>query len=454
MTEEHSAPTSAPVTSAIPGTWCCEFELSGDAVVRAVLPVEEVHRLARILVRFHGDPLGYLTLPLSAGELGTDALFHAAWEQFGDAVNTHLRREGLAAITLLTAGARPLPASETCPSRVVAYPYVSVVVCTRDRPEVLLGCLTTLQSLTYPHVEVIIVDNAPSDDSTKRLVDALVDKDARFRYVLEQRPGLSCARNRGLAAARGTYVAYTDDDVSVDDGWIEGVVRGFQRGTDVGCVTGLVCSASITNAEEAYFDARAASWSTRFQRESYDLRGGDPSNTFSPYFAGVFGTGANVAFDRVLLNDLGTFDEALGAGTSTRGGEDLDMFVRVLLAGRIVAYEPTALVWHRHRADHAALLKQMFGYGTGLSAFITKCLLQSSTRRGVLRALGAGLRRLASIGSSARDRLGDGVERPRGAMLRELTGIAVGPFCYLRAERSVRRIRSASETHPMGQCTS
>src|SRR3712207_7943540 len=56
------------------------------------------------------------------------------------------------------------------------------------------------------------VDNAPTDDSTRRVVQAVAEADPRFRYVREPRPGLSCARNRGLAEARGEVLAYTDED--------------------------------------------------------------------------------------------------------------------------------------------------------------------------------------------------------------------------------------------------
>jgi hypothetical protein len=144
-----------------------------------------------------------------------------------------------------------------------------------------------------------------------------------------------------------------------------------------------------------------------------------------------------------VLRGLGGFDEALGAGAPTRGGEDLDVLVRVLRAGYALAYEPAALVWHHHRADRDALLNQMFGYGTGLSAFVTKCLLQADTRREVLGRIPLGLRRMAAIRTSTHERLTDAVEAPRGAMLREFLGFAAGPVLYLRARRAVR-VQAAS----------
>ncbi len=164
---------------------------------------------------------------------------------------------------------------------------------------------------------------------------------------------------------------------------MHGLVRGFRRRADVGCVTGLVSAASLASASEAYFDARTASWSSRMEPELYHREDQDRGPLF-PYAAGTFGTGANLAVDRELLRRLGGFDLALGAGTRSRGGEDLDLFVRVLRAGAALAYEPTALVWHHHRAGDVELRAQMYGYGTGLTAYLTKQLTDPVARRDVL----------------------------------------------------------------------
>jgi GT2 family glycosyltransferase len=405
------------------GTWCCEFELSDGRL--AAVTERGSSATARVLARLHGEPLGYLTLPI--GDAVPAAVAREAADRFGDRIAVHLAVEGLPAVSAAT---------DACPNRVVGDELVSVVVCTRNRADQLSDCLDRLRALTYPQLEILVVDNAPADDSTRRVVEAVADP--RFRYVVEPRPGLSCARNKGLAEARGSYLAYTDDDVAVDAGWVQGLLKGFRSAGDVGCVTGLVATAAISGAAEEYFDARAASWSTRCEPQRFDLDGSAPDDALYPYSPGIFGTGANLAFDRALLLALGGFDEALGAGTRTRGGEDLDIFVRVLRAGRALVYEPAALVWHHHRADRDALLRQMFGYGTGLSAFVTKCLLQRDTRREVLGRIPLGLRRMAAIRTHTRERLADPVAAPRGAMLREFLGFGAGPVLYLRARRSVR----------------
>ena len=428
------------------GTWCCALELAGERRVDAPVPFTGQRR-ARVLVRVHGEPLGYLTVPTGPGGPHLSAVSQVALARFGQEVAAHLRSEGLAG-DIPMAGDGPLPGpGPSCPNAVESDALVSVVVCTRDRSEILAGCLDGLRALTHPRLEMVIVDNAPSDERARDLVEAVARTDPRFRYVREPRPGLSRARNAGLAAARGTYVAFTDDDVTVDPGWVQGLLRGFRRRDDVGCVTGMVCTAGINGPAEEYFDARAAAWSGRFGPGVFGPDDGDLDPLY-PYRPSLFGTGANCAVDRRFFAGLGGFDEALGAGTRSLGGEDLDAFVRVLRAGRAIAYEPSAIVWHRHRADRSALMRQMYGYGTGLTAFLTKNLLQPATRADVLRRVPSGLRRIAGIGRGTAERLAASAEggaatavRPGGVLVREWLGLLAGPGLYIRARADARRQR-------------
>jgi GT2 family glycosyltransferase len=292
-----------------------------------------------------------------------------------------------------------------------------------------------LAQLRYPHLEILVVDNAPVDESTLQLTQRFSAADARFRYVREDRPGLSYARNRALSEATGALLAFTDDDVWVDRCWVDGLVRGFETSPRVGCVTGLVATASVRSRAEAYFDARAASWSSRLAAQVFDPADPPSDDPLFPFSAGRFGTGANFCFDRDLMRSLGGFDVHLGAGTATRGGEDLDAFVRVLRSGRCIRYEPSALVWHHHRADGAALLGQMYSYGTGLSAFMVKCLLDGAMRRDVLKRVPLGLVKMLRIRRETEDRLPRGVPAPRGVLIREVAGMAVGVPLYLRSRR-------------------
>ena len=101
-----------------------------------------------------------------------------------------------------------------------ASPTLSVVICTRDRPELLARCLDSLTPALDPADDVLVVDNAPSSQATQRLVQSRPPNRPPIRYVLEPRPGLDIARNRGIRESKGALVVYCDDDVIVEASWL------------------------------------------------------------------------------------------------------------------------------------------------------------------------------------------------------------------------------------------
>ncbi|EFO81432.1 glycosyl transferase, group 2 family protein [Oscillochloris trichoides DG-6] len=253
------------------------------------------------------------------------------------------------------------------------WPAISVVVCTRDRPAALAHCLAALKALDYPNYEVVVVDNASREASTAEVV-----AHAGLRYVREDRPGLDWARNCGAAAAQHDIIAYTDDDVRVDSGWLRGLARAFAD-PQVDAVTGLVLPAELDTDAQALFETYGGMSKgmrpRRFQHET--LR--------SDQLIGVhaLGVGANMAYRRHVLAHVGGFDTALDVGTPSGGGGDLDMFHRVLVAGFTFHYEPTAMVWHQHRRDMAGLQRQIENNGRAFGAYLLKIWKQRSAPRHV-----------------------------------------------------------------------
>ena len=172
-----------------------------------------------------------------------------------------------------------------------------------------------------------------------------------------------------------------------------------------------------------------------------------------PFQVGAYGTGACFAVDRALGEQLGWFDEALGAGTPTRGGEDIDLFVRTLLAGRLLVNEPSAIVWHRHRSDLPALQSQARGYGMGLGAWLAKVAMDPALRRRAASQLPRALKRVAVLargGSADPEKVDASFDLPAGYTARlgrlETRSILTGPAAYLRARREVaaRQVRPSS----------
>ena len=259
-------------------------------------------------------------------------------------------------------------------------PNVTVAICTKDRPDWVARLLSSLLPLRTKHpFEVLVVDNAPSDARTKEVCSK-----ADVRYVHEPVPGLNFGRNRAMAEATGEVIAYLDDDVVVDPGWFEGLLRAWRENPDAGLITGLVMPLRLDSAAQVLFELRGG-----FRRGFHRLRYGRTAflDRLQPFGAGKFGAGANMSMRRSLIQKLGGFDEALDTGRPLPGGGDLDVFFRVLQAGSILAYEPRMAVFHDHREDLRVLARQYYTWGLGFCAFATKTKAADPTHRAPVNAL-------------------------------------------------------------------
>ena len=318
------------------------------AEIELARPVEPLERLGdavavEALLRREGDPVGWVRLPVSDGRCGATEI-----------------RAALARLTLPPPRTiRPRPGLS-----------VTVAVCTRNRPADLTACLESLEQVEYDDLEILVVDNAPSTEASRLLVER---RGGRVRYVREPRPGLAWARNRAIAEAGGDVIAFTDDDVTVDPAWIRALGSAFGTDETVAAVTGLVLPAELETEAQALFE-RYRSFGRGFVPRRIAREGGGP--VAHRYGAtGDYGTGANMAFRRSLLGRIGGFDPALGAGTPTRGGEDLEMFFRVLKEGYALIYEPRAMVRHRHRRSVEGLRSQIADHGVSFSCYIVRSAL-------------------------------------------------------------------------------
>jgi glycosyltransferase involved in cell wall biosynthesis len=246
------------------------------------------------------------------------------------------------------------------------FPSLSVAICTKDRATTVKRCLDSLLPLQKTYgFELLVVDNSPSDQATAGLVKRL----PTVRYALEKYPGLNFARNRAWKEAKGELIAYLDDDVVVDRGWVAGLQEAFAEHPDAAAFTGLVMPLKLDTRAQVLFEKRNG-----FRRGFDKKRFGRtlPGNPLYPCGAGIFGAGCNMAFCRDVLRELGGFDEALDTGASLPGGGDLDIFYRIIRAGHALAYEPSFMVFHEHRESESALRRQYYTWGLGFMAFVEK----------------------------------------------------------------------------------
>jgi glycosyltransferase involved in cell wall biosynthesis len=371
---------------------------------------------ALILLRFKNRPVGKITIPVDGGCLYLedhqnkiiDAGGISLWQAWMDDF-LQLKEDG--------------PGENNLPTATIA-------ICTRDRTEDLRRCLNAIINLPDDGQEIIVVDNCPSTDETRQLV--LAHK--HIRYIIENSPGLNCARNRALQEAKSEIIAFTDDDATPDTGWLRALLRNF-KDPMVACVTGMTMPLELeTDGQEAFENYN--SFGKGFQRKVHSQINRNPLNT------GAVGAGANMAIRRNIINEVGLFDEALDAGTPTQSGGDHEYYARILLAGFKIVYDPAALNWHRHRRTLEETRRAIKGYGIGVYAFWTRCLLVEKE----ISILKFPLRWLLSVQlpDLARSILRARNSKPLDLVIAELVGCAVGPLAYIKSRKRVRKRQKQS----------
>lgn len=382
-------------------------DLDLDAVPERIAGLAGYDRVF-VVLRWHGEPLGSVVLPVRDGTLTARAVRDALAPGVALRFRDQLLRDYL--------DWDPVDATGTAPRR------ATVAVCTRERPDDLRRCLRSLLPLAAAGHELLVVDSAPRSDATA----CVVADHPGVRYIREPRRGLSAARNRAMREAHHEVVAFTDDDAVAEPRWLERLLRNFDDPL-VLAVTGLTLPLELeTDAQE------------RFERYTPHGRGYDRrvfnGVELNPLRVGDIGAGVNLALRRAVVELLGPFDEALGAGTPTHAGEDYDMFSRIFTAGYRIVYEPSAVVRHLHRRTEAELRATLHGYGVGVLAALTRAALVDREWSAPKIAAGWMLWQLRQLVRGLRGRPG---AMPPELLVPQLRGCLIGPWRYLRARRAV-----------------
>lgn len=239
-------------------------------------------------------------------------------------------------------------------------PPLSIVLPTRNRPEMLARCLATVMAAVGPDDEVVVVDSASTDAAAVAGVAAAHGA----RLVRCERKGETVARNAGWRAARHDSIAYVDDDVWVDARWAEAFARSLAAHPAASFLTGRI----------EVPDHQAAT------SRPVSIKSGDEPHVIDAGTTGVLGHAASLIVRREALEAVGGFDEALGAGCPFPGAPELDLFDRLFAIGRTGRYEPAALAWHDQWRERNDLVRLDFGYGQGGGARLAKLVRSDRAR--------------------------------------------------------------------------
>ena len=242
-------------------------------------------------------------------------------------------------------------------------PEISVAVCTYNRADVLPKCLESLtnQSADKDMFEVLIIDNN-STDRTKEITSKFCEKHSNFRYVFEEKQGHSQARNRAIAEAKGKYLAYIDDDETVNREFVQSILKCFHE-TDADIVGGPVFTWIDSVKKTVFYNAGAYNFHPSSERK----------RMIPPGFDFGFGCGHS-CFKKSLFDELGGFSENFGiVNGKLQMGEDSEMGYRLLKAGKVFYYEPKMIVQHQLRTkelEFAGILKRSYNTGKGIGKII------------------------------------------------------------------------------------
>jgi GT2 family glycosyltransferase len=235
---------------------------------------------------------------------------------------------------------------------------VSLIICTRNRYQQLARCLEALRCIIFDRQwELIIVDNGSTDQTTAVVREFSKTTNQRTIYLYEAAPGKSNGLNAALKVACGGILAFTDDDCYPTPDFLNRVWSAFDD-LSVGFIGGRIMM---------------------------DDPADHPINIYAPlkpvtFPAGSFVCagciqGANMAFRRSVLLDIGGFDPLFGPGALLRAAEEAEAIGRASAMGWKGEYHPEIAVWHHYggkAADAPTLLRE---YAIGRGAFHMKILL-------------------------------------------------------------------------------
>jgi glycosyltransferase involved in cell wall biosynthesis len=236
------------------------------------------------------------------------------------------------------------------------HPFVSAVICTRNRPDKIGNAVESVLANTYPNFDLTIIDQSTSGE-TEAISRRVGEHDGRIRYQRMSKSGLSRAYNLAIASTTGSIIVFTDDDCLVPSDWIDKIVTAFREHRDGALMYGQVLPAYPEDGGEALTPLLRIDKPERLDR----------ANGFR-----VFGMGANFAARRSLFERVGTFDEILGGGGPLKSSQDFDLAYRAYRRNAAILLRPEVIVRHdgrREREDWPALLR---AYGFGNGAFYSK----------------------------------------------------------------------------------
>lgn len=233
-------------------------------------------------------------------------------------------------------------------------PASSLIICSRNRPRLLLETVESILRGDHLPTEMVIIDQSTEPQSELAMMNSTGS--CNIRYIHSRTIGVGRARNLGIASSQYPILIFIDDDMFVEPDWFGNMVSAVVKAGACSVVTGQVRAGEAEvregSAPSIKIDHEPAVYQGRLERE-------------------VLFTG-NMGAHRSVFEDVGVFDERLGPGTVFPSSEDNDLCFRLLEHGYRIHYVPDAIVHHRAWRSRNESLSLEWRYSIGRGAYYAK----------------------------------------------------------------------------------
>jgi len=376
-----------------------------------------------LLIRYYGQPLGWIWLPITADPVITPAQLYTAIDQ----------QLGWQLVPLVLGGQLKIDSASDA-----ALVPISIVLYSPSPSHHLQACLGALLGLDYPDYEILIISHRPECTVQSRPAGQ-----PPVHYIYEPQVGLNRARNRGVIEARHNIIAFIDERARPDRDWLKAIARAFSEVPNAAAVTGLVAPAQLETKAQIRFefdygglgrgfnrqiirrDALTRLGKGKKKREQQLWLWRDTLAQSELLFAQQFGSGSNMAFRRDVFTKNGLFDLTFDCLPHGAGG-DIEMFHRLVMQGCTLLYEPAVLVWRVHERDEAELNQLASTNGKAFGFYLLTCAHKRTlSRRSILN-----FSIYNWLWKQFIQRLYKPGKLPRRIILSELAGALASPFIY------------------------
>ncbi len=238
--------------------------------------------------------------------------------------------------------------------------FISVIIPTYNRSKYLTNFLNSFLALKQDpmfNYEIILVDNNSTDNTKEVINDFSKNSKIKVKYLFEPKQGISNARNLGIKNASGDILAFTDDDVILNEDWLFNIADFAAKNT-FDAIGGKVIPE---------YPANTPRWILKYK----DLLSGpilshDHGDLIVNYKGKMVPfVGANMIVKRAVFDEMGFFNTGIGAGSGTMG-EDTELYKKMLNADKKIIYNPNIQLKHpvvKERMNLDYIAKWYIGFG-------------------------------------------------------------------------------------------